>query len=656
MINFKKIGVLGLSAISAFAFASSVNAETYWRITDMTSQGEALVFGEGEFSYKPSVSNLWENDVVVEGKGELNLQPEYDDSDGTKNFQMKVVGNELDSSTTYSLIYNGTPVSQFSGASFNEGVVVTLSPTKGSGNLYLTYGDGTSRINLATFACDSNVGECVDGITEFRYDTVKVVFSNNTNQNNYVEPEFDADEADKIKAFLEGIVKNGKIKLDTVDPATTGAKKELYDSLVTAAFIKQYDLGKYEAMVMPKMGDESAYIYMYYVNEETNTRADYSMEVEIEFAELSDELKEQASELKNKLKYTWEDFEKYSNLFVIEDLDSINYYYNISKTKNEFLAYVTMPNYSTKIHALTDNYGYDFMFDPRAGGGASSYYEPVIGPINILYNGTVIENIDPIGFSLTNVLYIPSDTSNSTEAFITAAKKRISEYLKDADITIEASTPIAELNEQEYMWDGEGELKSIIDLDKTSGTAYIIKINGKAYPYFIVADSSKMVKPTSITVDKATKVRVETDVAIVPLDTRTNVTHLAPNSEEYKRVAKHVSIINGLAYDINLYSTSLGMKIDKLQNGTFKVYIPLPNEYKLKKLFATYVNENGKVEFHEVKYENGYGVFTTDHFSVYAITEEVNPSTGDNVLANIIILGLSAGAIIILNRKFFFSK
>ena len=81
--------------------------------------------------------------------------------------------------------------------------------------------------------------------------------------------------------------------------------------------------------------------------------------------------------------------------------------------------------------------------------------------------------------------------------------------------------------------------------------------------------------------------------------------------------------------------------ITKLENGKFKVRIPLKDEFKNKKLKAYYINDNNKIEEYNINIENGYAIFETDHFSTYTIAESgeiSNPSTLDN-LNSYIFLG-----------------
>ena len=637
---------LGICILTLAFACTTVNAEEYYRLGEFKSGETDLNFpcelnGE-QLTCDFSVSPRWEGSERIENTGELNLQSAYEGQSGTKPFSMQVKGNELDTEKNYTLSItsnstNSTSTFDYTGSDLNAGVTVSIMPTIGNATLTLKESNTENLINYARFNCDGAIGECNSDLIVETYNTIIVTFTFQSSvpgpSNQYQEPAIDEEEVAKMETLIKKIAPNGKLKLDTVDPSKTGANKNLYDSLTTAAFVKQYDIGEYDAFVFPKSEYvETPYIELYYMNYEKNTQASYSQEVEIEYAKQDKSINNILKEIKTKLNHDIEYYSKdYNNNFNIVDLESLNYYYNTKNVKNQMAANYLMPSYSSKIHELTNNVGFDFMFDPRAGGGASLFYEPVIGPINVLYNGVVVDNIDPIGFTLTNILYIPSDTPKTREAFIEAAQKRIDEYFPGQNIKVEYEDKISELEECEYswsVWNSETQSEDytpLFDLNNTNGEFYTIQIGDATYLYFIVADSTKMNTPMVKSVDMNTNIKVETESYDVPLDTRLNVTKLDKNSEEFKELAKKVKILDDNSYNIDLLSTSLDMKIEKLSNGNFKVYIPINKEYAEKTLVAVYVKDDGSLEEHEIKIENGYAIFETDHFSTYSIAEKEEP-------------------------------
>ena len=74
-------------------------------------------------------------------------------------------------------------------------------------------------------------------------------------------------------------------------------------------------------------------------------------------------------------------------------------------------------------------------------------------------------------------------------------------------------------------------------------------------------------------------------------------------------------------FDLKLYSNSLEDYITKLDDGTFEVRIPVPDNLKGKELVAYYTSSDGKTEEYKVEVKDGYAIFKTNHFSVYTLAE-----------------------------------
>ena len=72
-----------------------------------------------------------------------------------------------------------------------------------------------------------------------------------------------------------------------------------------------------------------------------------------------------------------------------------------------------------------------------------------------------------------------------------------------------------------------------------------------------------------------------------------------------------------------IYDIKMTLNGENIQpNGMVTVKIPLPEGCDPQRCFIYYANvENGRVERIEARYEDGYMVFETDHFSYYAIVE-----------------------------------
>lgn len=663
----KRKKILGmLLFVLTFSLISNVKAD-YYRLNTFKSNDELLTFQyecqeNVMCTITPTIEAVWDENSTPTGEGRVYLGQWYAGyTYEARNFSM-VLSGSVDTSKNYVVSltsdYMDSQVT-YTGEEINTGITITIGESFGTLTVTVKEEGTNTNVNYWKF---NNDGLLPEDITEpdtklEEFETVYLNFNSGKQQQNqnpgYQQPQEDPEEKAKMEALLDEIAPEGKIKLDTVDPTKTNAEEGLYDSLVTVAFVKQYDVGKYSAFIYPKSEYvETPYIELGYYNYENGYYTSYTKEVEIEYQKKDDSIDNMLTEIRKKLNHDFDYYTKdYNNNFNIVDLESLNYYYNIQNSKNSNASYYLIPSYSSKIHELTNNLGFDFMFDPRAGGANSLFYEPIIGPINILYNGIVVDNINPIGFTLTNILYIPSDTQKTREAFIKAAQDRINEYFPGQKIKIKYEDKIEELYENEYswsVWDEETNTEKLIplfDLEQTNGEFYTITIGETVYPYFIVADSSKMNTPITKSVDMNTNVKVESGSYDVPLDTRLNVTKLDKNSEEFKKIAEKVKILDDNAYDIDLLSTSLDMKIEKLSNGNFKVYIPISEENAKKSLVAVYVKEDGTLEEHEIKIEDGYAVFETNHFSTYSISETkqqtTNPATGDKIMKYTIILGIS---------------
>ena len=103
-----------------------------------------------------------------------------------------------------------------------------------------------------------------------------------------------------------------------------------------------------------------------------------------------------------------------------------------------------------------------------------------------------------------------------------------------------------------------------------------------------------------------------------------------------------------LLYDISVVNEN--NEIVPMENGTFTIKIKLTEEMKeYDTLTAAYILDGKVVETFDISIDGEYVVFNTTHLSEYAIlgenvkTDEVieNPSTGDNILGYVTILGLS---------------
>lgn len=114
--------------------------------------------------------------------------------------------------------------------------------------------------------------------------------------------------------------------------------------------------------------------------------------------------------------------------------------------------------------------------------------------------------------------------------------------------------------------------------------------------------------------DETTKVKLNTNTDIVPADT---ILVAKPQDETtVKETLKDIAS-KFTAYDITL--TSNGVKVQP--NGKVKISIPVPSDYNKGRLVVYRVDEDGTKTKYDVKVEDNYATFETDHFSTYVLAE-----------------------------------
>lgn len=174
--------------------------------------------------------------------------------------------------------------------------------------------------------------------------------------------------------------------------------------------------------------------------------------------------------------------------------------------------------------------------------------------------------------------------------------------------------------------------------DAVNGYYFNAEIGEDKYLFIIVKDNDKMLTPITKTSDVKTDITISTLNTNIPLDTIISAKRLTTGSE-YEKIVKILNLTDNLIFDLKLYSNSLEEYITKLSDGSFEVKIPIPENFKGKDLVIYYVDDNGKSVTYDVKVENGYAVFNTNHFSIYTLgyKDVSNPETFDGILSNMVI-------------------
>lgn len=334
-----------------------------------------------------------------------------------------------------------------------------------------------------------------------------------------------------------------------------------------------------------------------------------------------------------------------AKLYELTDLDLINYYTSIDPSDGNFRYMNNTINYISSLRKEFNNSNVTYKMDTRAGSDIP-LQNLHFGNFVVYYKNIAYGFVDPIGTQQKNVLYIPTDTENTTEAYIKAAKKRLKDYLgKDVNIIVGDLRKNLDVSEfQKFDPDYVYDWSKLGDESLMGDYYYKVELNGIEYDYVFIRDTKKMKKNNYLSRDIMTNVSVATEEN-VPLDTNINVIEITDNREYKNKLNKDILY----TIDISLISNSTGKKITKLDSGTFRVEIPIPEYLKGQKLVVEYIAHDGTIEKYDVVIENNIAVFETNHFSTYSLgaidddagIKEENPDTSDEILLYVSMVILS---------------
>ena len=195
----------------------------------------------------------------------------------------------------------------------------------------------------------------------------------------------------------------------------------------------------------------------------------------------------------------------------------------------------------------------------------------------------------------------------------------------------EAWVENAEKAKQEYIDGYNTEGGANYYLKEAAGDCYFtFKIGEEEYSVVVVKDSDRMVTPEYKSADVKTGITVDSTDSSIPLDTLIGVKELT-SGETYEEIMSVLDVEDSKSFDINLFSSSLDQYITKLENGEFKVSIPIGEEYDGKDLMVYYVDDVKKVHEYVVEptTDGKYAVFTTNHFSIYTLVATENSESTD---------------------------
>ncbi len=320
--------------------------------------------------------------------------------------------------------------------------------------------------------------------------------------------------------------------------------------------------------------------------------------------------------------------------FKVTDMELINYWLTCTETNRE-----------TNVNQLI-NYSDEFKkqigyknFSLEVGMGMDEdLLTEAAGFADFKYKG-VVYGVLEIGARAEHILYVPDDAQD----VLAAAQERLDDYLGAGKVKLEEST-----------------------VPNTTDKCYKTIINNIEHYLLIEKDSSKIVTPTYQNIDVATNIVVMSEDSSIPLDTMLEVEKLT-SGNEYDRVMDILDVKKSETFDIKLRSGSLDKYVTKLENGQFKVTIPIPETWDGESLAVYYVDENDKEIEHEVTQEvmqgKKYATFYTNHFSIYTLavaktndTIVKAPATGDSngIMAWAVVAlvsGIMMTAVVVSDRK-----
>lgn len=321
--------------------------------------------------------------------------------------------------------------------------------------------------------------------------------------------------------------------------------------------------------------------------------------------------------------------------FTLNDLELVNYWLNGG----------SIITYSNSYKKAID---YKNLYQDIRAGDFSPLYTEAFG-IGFYYVDSTLYGVLPsIGIKTEHILYVPTDTNN--DDILTYIQNRIDSYVGKGKVLISKS---------EYTTDDENMYYENQTVKEVSADKIIYKavINNKPHHFVVAKDTDKMTSPELITSDFNTDVTISSKSGTIPLDSMIEINKIT-SGEKYNKIINLLNITNSEIFDISLFTKSINKYITLLEDGSFKVKIPLKEDQKGKDLVVYYIDKEGNTKEYRVTETDGYAVFNTNHFSTYAlgVKQETNPQTLDNITNSFTIIGISLIGLTILGIYLYINK
>lgn len=427
----------------------------------------------------------------------------------------------------------------------------------------------------------------------------------------------DVKATDYEENLIKKIAPDGKnITLKTVKP-TNRNEAEAY---LTGISNKLLDEENYRVYATPSNDDYTNFVITIVNEKEVEFKEDYNVNVTYDEPKENQKITNSVNSFISKLKKFDESDKSY---YHVTDLNLINYYMTSEKSElwNAGSSGRAL-KYSNELISDTNGSDISFYLDIRGGAqGEELMYEAGFGDMTIYYNDYNYAYKQQ-GVYLRRVIYIPQNTPETKEAYISAAQQRINDYLGNDEVKVTYGGLLESLDE--YSEDES------IPRNTTDGNYYNVTIKGRTYKFYIIKGTEQeLKKPTYVGTNIKTNIEITTNEATVPLDTHLTVENI--KNDDIKQI---LNTENYQAFEIKLFSDGKNAWLTKLENGKFLVSIPVDEKLNGKTITTYYLNSDKKVEEYKTVVNNNIASFETDHFSTYILAEKIennqDSDKGDN--------------------------
>jgi len=344
-----------------------------------------------------------------------------------------------------------------------------------------------------------------------------------------------------------------------------------------------------------------------------------------------------------------------SKTFIIKDVDYLSYVINnmsVVTASREFKKLIGYKN---------------FDVDFRAGADGELYQEALGNPM-FKYKDDIYYVGDQTKFVIQQLIYVNNDSTNIAKDI----ENRIKALFPGHEVTVIANpetlsatltrieNEFSEYFDQEsgYLTETYGSKETYVatlmaDYEFLDSAEGLYQVTVDEETFVVAAEKTTEALENEVSVVTSD---VDSDVTIsanktIPLDTLIQVARIT-SGDDYDKVVKAIKLNNIVVYDLKLYSKTSGY-VTELEDGTFEVKVPMDSSLDPKSVKAYYVDSDGKVTEYDVEVtsDGKYGIFRTNHFSVYTLASPENPKTYDNVLYYVFGLLFSVTGLVIVTIK-----